>query len=336
MTRLRTWAMAVGALTAVSAAAKAEDNVGLGHLDVRSLSPGHLLRPNVTLMGTEPLEAGAWSVRAGGALGNLWLHNEGAYTIDGEWIALDVRVSRALTESLRLSVALPVLGRTGGFTDGAIEGFHEAFGLGNAGREGHPRNQLLMDMDGDGDGRHVDSESWGFGDVPVYASWRTTPLGERGPTVLFGGGASLPTGDETNLEGLGVPLWGASVLAFQRIGRSAWTLYGGGSVSYADVEEVFGIRLHQTEASGLLGLQVRIGADTAVLAQYLHTSPVARDYHSFSDSTHELHVGIKRRVGRGTVIELALLENVVRFNNSMDVGAALSVVHSFGPGRFPP
>lgn len=328
MKSLRTW-VAVGGLMIQAAAAKAEDGVGLGHLDVRSLSPGHLLRPNVTLMGTEPLAAGGWMVRTGGALGNLWLHRKGAYTIDGEWVALDVRLGHAISEDLRLSVSLPVLGRTGGFADGAIEGFHDVFGLGNAGREEHPRNQLLMDMDGDGNGRRVDSEAWGIGDIPVFASWRITPFGGRGPTVFLGGGASLPSGDETNLEGLGVPLWGASVLAFQRIGRSAWTLYGGGSVSYADVEEVFGIRLHPTEASGLLGLQARLGADTAILAQYLHTSPVARDYYSFSDSTHELHLGVKRRVGPDTVVELAFLENVVRFNNSMDVGVALSVAHTF-------
>ena len=312
-----------------AAVAGAGDGVGLGHLDVRSLSPGHLLRPNMTLAGTEPMAAGAWSVRAGGAIGNLWLHREGAYTIDGEWIALDARVSHALTDTLRLSVAVPVLGRTGGFADGAIEGFHEAFGLGNAGREEHPRNQLLMDMDGTGDGRRVDSESWGLGDIPVFASWKTTPLGDRGPVIFLGGGASLPTGDESNLEGLGVPLWGASVLAFQRLGRSGWILYGGGSVSYADIEEVFGIRLHRTEVGGLLGLQVRLGADTALLAQYLHTSPVARDYYSFSDSTHEVHLGVKHRLGPRTVAELAFLENILRFDNSMDVGLAMAVVHTF-------
>jgi len=120
-------------------------------------------------------------------------------------------------------------------------------------------------------------------------------------------------------------LWGGSLLVFHRLGRSRWGIYGGGSASYARTRELVGIRLRAEEFSAISGVRFEVSERTALLFQYLLTSPIARNYYTFSDFTHEIHVGVKRRVGERAIFEAAVVENVFRFSNSADVGVHLAL-----------
>ncbi len=294
---------------------------GWGHLALRTVSPGHLVRPNVGYANTEPIRAGGMAFRTALTLGNVWLRREGAYLMDGEWLVADLVLTHAVTESFRVSAGLPIIGRFGGFGDGAIEWFHRTTRIGNAHREDVPRNQFHIRIVGpEGEVVQDDEEWWGIGDVPLYATVIRRPTDAADPVVFANIGLTLPTGDEQRLAGLGRPLWGGSLLLFQRIGRSNWVAYGGGSVSYARTRELAGIELREAEFGALGGLRFEISERTALLAQYLLTSPVARDYYTFSDYTHEVQIGVKHRMGEHAIIEVAVVENVVRFTNSADVG----------------
>lgn len=294
---------------------------GLGHLALRTVSPGHLLRPNVGYANTEPIRPGGTAFRAALTLGNVWLRREGAYVMDGEWLVADLVLTHAVTDSFRLSAGLPLIGRFGGFGDGAIEWFHRTARIGNANREDFPRNRFLIRLVGpDGEVFEDDEDAWNIGDVPLYATLIMRSRGGTGPVVFANFGLTLPTGDEQRLAGLGQPLWGGSLLMFQRIGQSRWVAYGGGSVSYTRPREVAGIELREAEFGALGGLRFDLSDRTALLVQYLLTSPVARDYHTFSDYTHEVQIGVKHRIGEQAIIEVAVVENVFRFTNSADVG----------------
>ncbi|MCX7819126.1 MAG: DUF3187 family protein [Kiritimatiellae bacterium] len=294
---------------------------GLGHLALRTVSPGHLLRPNVGYASTETLGAGRYALRAALTLGNVWLHRQDAYLMDGEWFAADVTLTRAVSENFRLSVGLPIIGRSGGVGDGAIEWFHRTVRIGNANREDFPRNRFRIRFTGpDGRTFEDDDESWGIGDVPVFATLVHRSRAARGPVLFAHLGLTLPTGRQRRLEGLGNPLWGGSLLAFQRLGRSRWVVYGGGSFTHAPARRLAGIELRSEELSALTGVRFDLTDRTALLAQYLLTSPVARRYHTFSEPAHEVQLGVKHRLREGLVIEVALVENVFRFSNSADVG----------------
>ncbi len=313
-------------LSAASAAALSEpldgtSAEGLGHLALRTVSPGHLLRPNVGYANTEPIRPGGTAFRTALTLGNVWLRREGAYLMDGEWLVADLVLTHAVAENFRLSAGLPIIGRFGGFGDGAIEWFHRTARIGNANREDFPRNRFHVRLVGpNGEVFEDDEDSWGIGDVPLYATVIMRPANATGPVLFANIGLTLPTGDEQRLEGLGQPLWGGSLLMFQRIGQSRWVAYGGGSVSYTRTRELAGIELREAEFGALGGLRFELSDRTALLAQYLLTSPVARDYYTFSDYTHEVQIGVKHRIGEHAIIEAAVVENVFRFTNSADVG----------------
>lgn len=299
---------------------------GLGHLALRTVSPGHLLRPNVGYANTDPIPSGGTLIRSALTLGNVWLRREHTYLIDGEWLVADLTLTHALSDNFRLSAGFPIVGRFGGFGDGAIEWFHRTVGVGNADREKFPRNQFHLRMVGP-NGRIVEDheDSWGIGDIPFYGTVIIRPHRGSGPVLFANLGFTVPTGDEGRLEGLGRLLWGGSALAFQRLGRSAWVAYGGASFSYAQSRKLADIELRSEEFGFLAGLRFEISPRTALLVQYLGTSPVAHSYYSFSDFTHEVNAGVKHRISERLIVEAAVVENIFRFSNSADVGIHAAV-----------
>ncbi len=301
---------------------------GLGHLSLRTVSPGHLLRPNVGYPCTDPLGQHQWMLRSSFTLGNVWLYRKDAYMIDGEWLVADFLLSYGLTDDSRISVGLPVMRRGGGFGDVAIEAFHNALGIGNAHREDHPRNRMRMDVLGpNGEREVIEGDAMGVGDMPVFLSLCLHDPGAAGPAVYVQVGLTLPVGREEELFGLGHPLWGGSLIGFQRLGSSPWYLYGGGSFSYTPLRRWADIELRREEVAGMFGVQYAVSSRMAWMVQYLATSPVARDYYTFADWTHELAVGFKRWITDEVAFEFAFVENIFRFTNSADVSvhAALTL-----------
>ena len=46
-----------------------------------------------------------------------------------------------------VGLCVPVMGRTGSFGDGLIEGFHDFCSIDNASREDYPRDEMVIEID---------------------------------------------------------------------------------------------------------------------------------------------------------------------------------------------
>jgi len=55
-------------------------------------------------------------------------------------------------------------------------------------------------------------------------------------------------------------------------------------------------------------------------AQILAESGVARDFHQFSDATYEVMLGYRRHLSPGVSMDIGILENILAFDNSPDIG----------------
>ncbi len=308
-----------------------EDDAGapmIGHLDIRSPSPQHVIRPTVNMPSRESPGVGRWVGRVDVAQGNMWLYEPGQYVIDGEWLIVESRLAYGVSESISLAVGIPILKGSGGFADSLIESFHNALGIGNANREARPRNEFLIEIVGEDQvTRGADQLDWSLGDVPLYATWSWKKLAGSRFDFLVAAGLTLPTGDRDRLAGLGDPLYGVSAIAYMPLADQALTLFWGGSASYSDADEVFGIRLRHAMFSGLGGVQYHYSSRMTWIAQLIANSPVAEDYPRFSDNSYEAHLGFKRRVGPSTLLTVSFVENIFRFSNSLDVGAGASLTH---------
>lgn len=308
----------------------ASENSGLGYLTAPSLSPGHILRPSsifvlpvLGVKGTERLDFDFhW--------GNVWNYKPDQFMIDGEWIRSNFRYSYALKDTLSVGFVVPVIGRTGGFADSAIENFHSVFGLGNSNRETFPRNRSLITVNRQGEVYHVaEGESWGIGDVSAFMALRLTEGSRVFPAISVQGEVFLPSGDQDELRGMGAPAIALSTVASKRLGGSAFLSFLGLGFQYCDADDIAVIKFRNEQFSGLAGVEYQYSKSFCLLVQYLISSPVARDYFAFSEPSHEVSAGIKWRSRRDSSVEIAIVENVAVFQNSADIGIHFAYGRSF-------
>lgn len=296
-------------------------NRGTGPLNTPSLSAGNLFRPSGYIASPSYAPQGNWVLRSSFSWVNTWNIEPDHFLIDGEWMLFSARVSYMLTEDVELGCHVPFIGRTGGWADGFIEGFHNAFDLGNGRREGYARNQNIVDIRSP-DGQHArwETDQWGLSDVSLFASWILTQGDRFLPCIVIGGAATLPTGDEHELFGSGEPVFGVSGLLTKRIETTPWLLCLGASASYSDNDEMVGIAVRKIQFAALSGVEYEWSEQVSFIIQNLWTSPIAEDYYDFSKPTNELNVGTRIRDGFRGEWEISFQENLFYFNNSSDVG----------------
>ncbi len=300
-------------------------NTGLGYLTAPSLSPGHILRPSSFFVLPILSARGAERVDFDCHWGNVWNYTPNEYMIDGEWIRSSLRYSYAVKDDVSVGLALPIIGRMGGFVDSAIERFHSAAGLGNANRKEFPRNRSLITVTDQGVDRVIArGESWGIGDVSAFVVSSLTEGTYGLPAVSVQGEVFLPTGNEDELRGMGAPAISLSSVASKRLWTSPLILYLGAGIQYCDADDVAMIRIRDEQVSGLAGLEYQYSQSFSVLVQYLISSPVAKHYYALAKPSHEVSFGFKWRVGSDAALELAVVENVAVFQNSADIGVHLA------------
>lgn len=302
------------------------ENTGLGYLTAPSLSPGHILRPSSIFVLPVLGDKGTDRIDYDFHWANVWNYRPNQYMIDGEWIRSTLRFSHAVRDDLTVGLAVPVVGRTGGFADSMIENFHSSFHLGNANRDQFPADRSLITVMGpDGLFTVAEGESWGIGDISFFAVSRLTRGTCLWPAIVVQGEVSLPSGDPDELRGTGSTAIALSTVASKRLGASPVISFVGLGFQYCDSENIGAIEFRDEQYTGLAGLEYQYSESLALLVQYLISSPVAREYFEFSDPSHEVSAGAKWRSQQGTMVELAVVENVAVFKNSADIGLHLAI-----------
>lgn len=306
---------------AAEAAFSPDANAVAGPLNTLSMSAGNLFRSSGCMPMPSYAPAKSWVLLTSFSWVNTWNVDQDHFMIDGEWLLLSERVSYMLTDDLELGGYIPFLARTGGCADSLIEGFHNTFDLGNARREGYPRNRSVVDIRSPA-GRQTrwEGQQWGLSDISMFASWTLTRGGRLMPCIVLGGVATLPTGDEAQLLGSGEPVFGVSALLTKRIESSPWLLFLGTSASYSRDDEMAGIDIRRTQFAVLAGIAYEWNKRVSIILQNLSTSPIAENFHEFSKPSNELNLGLRVRAGSRGAWEISIQENLFYFNNSPDVG----------------
>ncbi|MFO7870518.1 MAG: DUF3187 family protein [Kiritimatiellia bacterium] len=160
-------------------------NVGLGHLSVESVSPGHILRPGISAMTIPRYERGSRRVTSGATWGNVWNYKPPHFIVDGEWLKLETRLTYTLLQNVEVALTVPYSFRYGGSADAAIENFHDALGLKSAHREDQPRDQVVIDIvNNDGEEFLLEGRSAGINDLLFFISLLATRGTENTPALF--------------------------------------------------------------------------------------------------------------------------------------------------------
>lgn len=132
-------------------------------------------------------------------------HDE-AITLDGESYHWVLSATYGIAERFEAGIQIPYILYGGGFLDGFIIDWHNAFGLSQGGRESAPRGRLLYSYEKHGVQRlRMDDSGSGVGDISLSAGLRLyDDVGDGShDRIALRTALKLPTGDSDSLRGSG-------------------------------------------------------------------------------------------------------------------------------------
>jgi len=245
--------------------------------------------------------------------------------VDGETHTLAARIQGALGRRARLGFELPWISHSGGFMDGAIDAWHDLFGLPNGIRSTTPRNELRIIYRKDG--REIyrrERPASGLGDIRLDLS--VDLLQYNHATIGLVAGIKLPTGDEKKLTGSGATDYTAGVRFAappEGDGRFSWGLDVGvvwpGAVRIAGLEESAQVYYYD------FALTWHAFRSVALLAQLSgYSDPYRSALKALGRPGAQLGLGLNWRLSRRYSIRFGFFEDI-RTETSPDYGTELAL-----------
>jgi hypothetical protein len=220
--------------------------------------------------------------------------NGDALFVDAEYLRSDFRFETGLGRGLEVRASIPFYVMYGGFLDGFISGFHQAFGFPNAGRENFPNDEFhyLYRKDGESVLDRNDSAA-AFGDLTVQIK-KALMVKDRNELAVRGA-VKLPTGSRESLTGSGKTDFALGLL-LSRVGRR----FGGYfNINFAWLGKPDGLET-RNHLSFMGAFDWRLKPTLAALIQYQHQARFLRSEIPVLDqSGRQLVLGLRwRRSGR--------------------------------------
>jgi hypothetical protein len=303
--------------------------VGFGPLKLLSQSPFQSLRLGMTPLAPSTISRDEWEIFLSGTLANIWANTEDEYFLDYETINTQASLAYGITNTLKIEIAYEERRIFGGFFDSFITEFHDAFGLDQDGRDEMPYgdvNIAIWDDEG-----HLMAARDDGGIVSRGLKMTFQHNVSCGSKLLPAFSYSLQIRQELEEAG---PLdrdkamdFGVSLAASKRLSDVYLYLTGGYFIYGAD--KAGEIKLRKNQKSGLLAVEWRYETNRSLLVQMLVSEGQAIDLGSFSDYSYEITLGWKWEMIRSYVVELGIIENVIIYDNSPDLGVHLGMSHRF-------
>ena len=258
------------------------------------------------------------------------------YLVDMESALLDLNLHYKFSKRLSGFFIASVVSYRGGFLDGGIEVFHEAFGFSNFGRPAVRRNDvnILYDL------KSVQYASFG---APIDGGLMDPTLGLRYAgftlpgewSLVVEGAIQIPVAGRRELLSTGRANYGVQLSLQRRRRHHAWYLDLAG-VYYAGADSPVpeGSRVIPTL---ILGYERRLGARTNLNLQgYVSQSVYSHrqtDLDELRGGKYQLSAGVRHRTGN-LLLSFGVTENLQNFNNTPDVGFQLGL--AYVPARIRP
>lgn len=177
-----------------------------GPLSVRSQNPLYLLMMAEELEKTKTLNKGGWSFSLDTSYSNLFeWHPKDTGTglqLDMELLRLAFEVRYGITNNFEIGVEIPFLNFSGGVLDSFIQGYHDAFGFPNAGRELVEDNSFSYRVSQNGTTLYdVNKKPFGLSDIILKQKLKFFEETKTLPSLSIKTQFKLPTGSRT--EGTG-------------------------------------------------------------------------------------------------------------------------------------
>lgn len=190
----------------------AREYAAFGPVELRTQNPIYLQHLGLTPRRAQVLPEGVIEMRTDSAYSNIFERGEGAnelVDLDMEYWRLALRALYGLTDDLEVGVEIPFVHFGGGFLDAFIQGFHDAFGLPNAGRNTVPNGRFSYRLaSGGADIVNYSPADFGLGDISLHVKHQLTGEDEDWPAIAWFSEIKLPSGRRARGFGSGGPDFG--------------------------------------------------------------------------------------------------------------------------------
>ena len=201
-------AMIVMATCAVVGNAHAKDFGGFGPISVRNQNPVYLQSLGLKPRRAEVLPEGVIEGRIDSAYSNVFKRAGNSSTnldLDMEYWRLGINVVYGVAEDFEIGIEVPIVHFNGGFLDGFIQDFHNAFGFPNGGRENVPNNRFNYSFNAGGNSIFdYPSATAGLGDITLGIKHQVSGQDSDWPAVALFSELKLPTGRASRGFGSGL------------------------------------------------------------------------------------------------------------------------------------
>lgn len=250
---------------------------------------------------------------------------EDAYYVDGEIGLLDLTFHYAPTRRSSLYLTVPLYDYMGGFLDGTVEGFHSAFGFGDAGRDFVARNHFQGVVSFGG--QHVsllDSPVEGGVGDPVLGVRYHWPLGDSHWRLVVDGAAKVALRGERPFLSTGSNDYGLQA-SLQGLYRRQGIYFSASAVRTDG--RVLGVVLgNRVIPTVTMAYEVGLTPHTNAVLQLYASESAIRDtpIEEIKANKYQVSVGLRSRRGH-LVYGFAVIENVANYQNTPDVGLSLTL-----------
>lgn len=310
-----------------AATVNASERNPFGPVHITGQTPLQTLRLDVVPARPTILNKGQFEISQFNTWTNRWNKTE-HYLLDIEIVQNIFSLSTGVGNNVEVGVTVPILSRSGGRLDRFISRFHDSFGLGQAGRDKYPQDNMLVSYIDDVSGDTIvvldkDGQGTILGDVSFVSRWQAYRGDSWLHSVLVSGLVRVPTASDRAFYGSGGVDVAMSISAVQQIAP----LYVYTTIGYGQYgsRSIYNINMRGHQWTFFTALEWTASDNFSMILQGMANSGTTRDDNEFSRPTYELVLGAKHRLFANVMLEYGLMENLFFFDNSNDFGLNLGI-----------
>lgn len=306
-----------------------QPNVAYGPLRLSTQSPFQSMRLTPGVNAPSNLPRGRWETRETNTWSKMWGMSD-RYLLDFEVFRQTQSIVYGVTNDLQAELGVGQSSKFGGKLDGFVRGFHDMFGIQQSGRDLYARGEYHFQLRPKG-GAPIDIEEDRGGDPSqdfIFAALHQTLT--RGNDVLPAVSVSFTF--QSRLEGSpdlsGNALETAFSVTFAKRFGDFYGYVSFGATWLGD-QKLHGVDLRSTGFSALAAVEWNLMADISLVVQHLYSRGAMSGYGALSEPSYEISLGVKIEAARGMVVEFAVIENIIVYDNSPDFGVHFGLTQQF-------
>ena len=311
-------------------------NHGLGILEIHSQSPAQSLRLTLPMLIPGDIKPG-WAAHVNFSWTNVWAE-ESEYLLDYEMLDTGLTVTYGFDTHLGLALSFNNRNYFGGGMDHLIQGFHDAFGITQNGRDSVPKDRSVIQLLDPQTGKVAFECSAGDlnnNSIDMLLNYNISPGTQTWPSVNAYGVTSYTLKSPEVFKDDNQVDFGFG-LGFAKQWSERWHTYAAVGFSIFDdrairdpAANVKPLEFYDRQLSGMLALSWHYRPTFVILAQYMYSGPAVKNIHVLDKPSQEVQLGFKWDTRRFGVGEFAFIENIRTYGNSPDFGLHLGWSYVF-------